>query len=137
MFKPYVSRLEWAAEADATPWARRHARDVLRAWQVADEGIDTIELAISELVTNAVRHVTEAFPESPLTRVTLTLRMEYSRLIVEVADASDRLPMISGKVADDSESGRGLYIVQAISKEWGFYRPPTGGKVVWCVIALA
>jgi len=49
--------LELDAKAEATPWARRHVRDVLSAWQVADERIDTAELAVCELVSNAVRHV--------------------------------------------------------------------------------
>ncbi|MFC4035736.1 ATP-binding protein [Streptomyces polygonati] len=89
--------------------------------------MDTTELAVSELVSDAVRHVTDTFPESPLTRVVLTLRMECARLIVEVADASDRLSLISDELADASEGGRGLYIVQAISKEWGSY-PPADGR---------
>jgi anti-sigma regulatory factor (Ser/Thr protein kinase) len=136
MGEPFVSNVELRAEAEATPWARRHVRDVLNAWELEKEDIDTAELAASELVSNSVHHITEAFPDIDPTRVTLTLRMEYPQLTVEVADASRRLPMINAKVPDDSESGRGLFIVASISKDWGFYQPPTGGKVVWCIIAL-
>jgi hypothetical protein len=39
-------------------------------------------------------------------------------------------------MSEDAESGRGLFIVGEISKEWDYYLLPTGGKVVWCTIAL-
>lgn len=136
MPEPFVSTLELRAEAEATPWARRHVRDVLNAWEVDADDIDNVELAACELVTNSVHHITEAFPNIDPTRVTLTLRMEYPELTVEVTDASRSLPMIKATVPEDAESGRGLFIVATISKDWGFYRPPSGGKVVWCIIAL-
>ncbi|WUH94670.1 ATP-binding protein [Streptomyces sp. NBC_00433] len=129
----YVSTLELDAKAEATPWARRHVRDVLNAWQVADERIDTTELAVCELVSNAVRHVA---PGAPGAHVTLTLRHDGSQLIAEVSDPSDHPPVPDTAIAENAESGRGLVIVDEISKEWDYYLLPTGGKVVWCVIAL-
>ncbi|MEU6402850.1 ATP-binding protein [Streptomyces sp. NPDC046985] len=128
-----VSTLELVAKAEASPWARRHVRDVLRAWQVTGEHIDTAELAVCELVANAVRHVASDAPES---RVTLTLRHDDTQLIAEVADPSDQPPVPGTGMSEDAESGRGLFIVGEISKEWDYYLLPTGGKVVWCVIAL-
>lgn len=130
----YVSTLELDAKAEATPWARRHVRDVLSAWQVADDRIDTTELAVCELVSNAVQHVAHGAPEA---HVTLTLRHEKSQVIAEVADPSDHPPVPNTTISEDAESGRGLFIVGEISKEWDYYLLPTGGKVVWCIIALA
>jgi anti-sigma regulatory factor (Ser/Thr protein kinase) len=129
----YVSILELDAKAETTPWARRHVRDVLRAWQVPDERIDTTELAVCELVSNAVQHVA---PETPGAHVTLTLRHDAAQLIAEVADPSDRPPVAGAAMSGDAEGGRGLFIVGEISKEWDYYLLPAGGKVVWCVIAL-
>lgn len=129
----YVSTLELGARAEATPWARRHVRDVLSAWQVAAERIDTTELAACELISNAVRH---AAPDAPDVHVTLTLRHDVSQLIAEVADPSDHPPAPDTTMCGDAESGRGLFIVGEISKEWDYYLLPTGGKVVWCTIAL-
>ncbi|MBM9506492.1 ATP-binding protein [Actinacidiphila acididurans] len=129
----YISTLELDASAEATPWARRHVRDVLSAWQVTVEHIDTAELAVCELVSNAVQHVA---PDAPDARVTLTLRHDESQLIAEVSDPSDHPPVPSTATSKDAESGRGLFIVGEISKEWDYYLLPTGGKVVWCVIAL-
>jgi anti-sigma regulatory factor (Ser/Thr protein kinase) len=35
---------------------------------------------------------------------------------------------------NDTERGRGLMLVASLSEEQGYYLPPTGGKVVWCVV---
>ncbi|MFH8222519.1 ATP-binding protein [Streptomyces sp. NPDC018057] len=129
----YVSTLELDARAEAMPWARRHVRDVLSAWQVAGERIDTTELAVCELVSNAVRHVA---PDVPDAHVTLTLRHDAARLVAEVADPSNHPPVPDTTTSEDAESGRGLFIVGEISKEWDYYLLPTGGKVVWCAISL-
>jgi hypothetical protein len=40
-------------------------------------------------------------------------------------------------VTADAEGGRGLHLVEALAKEWGIYRPPAGGKIVWAKIALS
>lgn len=132
----FVSRLELAAQTDAVRWARRHARDVLSAWRVHPDSIETTALAVSELVTNAVRHVVKATPATGPVRLALILRHRSTHLIVEVADPDVRPPLRQGAVALGAESGRGLLIVESVSKEWGYYFPPTGGKVVWCSIAL-
>jgi hypothetical protein len=40
-------------------------------------------------------------------------------------------------VSEDAESGRGLLLVDAISKRWDWYFPQdgAGGKVVWALAA--
>jgi hypothetical protein len=35
----------------------------------------------------------------------------------------------------DQESGRGLMLVEALSKDWGVY-PKDGGKVVWVMLLI-
>lgn len=128
-----VSRLELAAQPDAVRWARRHARDVLNAWRVPSDDVDSAALAVSELVTNAVQHATNTVAPG---RLALTLRHRRVRLLVEVADSDTRPPVCSAAVSFTSEGGRGLQLVESMSKEWGYYLPPTGGKVVWCAFAL-
>ncbi|MFK4107300.1 ATP-binding protein [Streptomyces sp. NPDC002176] len=128
-----VSRLELAAQPDAVRWARRHARDVLNAWRVSSDDVDSAALAVSELVTNAVQHATKTATPG---RLALTLRHRRMRLLVEVADSDTRPPVRSAAVSFTSEGGRGLQLVESMSKEWGYYLPPTGGKVVWCAFAL-
>jgi hypothetical protein len=55
-------------------------------------------------------------------------------LIIEVSDP-DPSPPIMAEVDSEAEGGRGLMLVQALSKEWDYYLPRTGGKVVYCVLA--
>jgi hypothetical protein len=38
-------------------------------------------------------------------------------------------------VGVNAESGRGLMLVDALSKEWSYFYPPDGGKTVYCVIS--
>ncbi|MFJ8489450.1 ATP-binding protein [Streptomyces sp. NPDC094038] len=133
----FVSRLELAAQKDAVRWARRHASDVLNAWCVQTNHLDTAALVVSELVTNAVRHVIKAAPATGSVRLALILRHRGTDLIVEVADPDVQPPLLQGVAEPGAESGRGLFIVESVSKEWGYYFPPTGGKVVWSSIALS
>ncbi|MFJ6985042.1 MULTISPECIES: ATP-binding protein [unclassified Streptomyces] len=132
----FISRLELAAQPEAVRWARRHGRDVLRAWHVPDDHVDTTTLVVSELVTNAVQHVVSTSPTAPPVRVALTLHHRRTHLIVEVADPDTRPPRKPGVVSPQSEGGRGLFIVESVAKEWGYCLPPTGGKVVWCLLPL-
>jgi anti-sigma regulatory factor (Ser/Thr protein kinase) len=131
------------ADLDALPnapyWARRLTRSSLHAWRLWPETIQTAELLVSELVTNAVKATstgTEHLTYSALAdveRISLTLRHLPGRVIAEVFDTDQRPPLLAAASTDD-ESGRGLMLVQALSKEWGYYFPPTGGKVVYCVL---
>lgn len=57
---PYVSQLNLQAHPGASPWARRHTRDVLAAWSIEGDPMDAVELAVSELVTNAIKHIQDA-----------------------------------------------------------------------------
>ncbi|MFJ3896846.1 ATP-binding protein [Streptomyces sp. NPDC090083] len=132
----FISRLELAAQPDAVRWARRHARDVLSLWHVSPDHIETAALVVSELVTNSVRHVIKAAPATGPVRVALILRHRGTHLIVEVGDPDVQPPVLHGLSAPKAESGRGLFIVESVSKEWGYYFPPTGGKVVWCSLTL-
>ncbi|WP_225320490.1 ATP-binding protein [Streptomyces luteolifulvus] len=132
----YTSELELAAQVESVRWARSHTRDVLHAWQLPGEHIDTAQLVVSELVTNAVRHDSGQRNSTDEPRVTLTLHCEPAQLIVLVGDGNPNPPVSNGAVPLAAEGGRGLFIVEAVSKEWSYYFPPTGGKVVWCILAL-
>ncbi|WP_244884216.1 ATP-binding protein [Carbonactinospora thermoautotrophica] len=137
---PVVSYLELAGLLSAVGWARRHTRDVLSAWGI-ERNAETVELLVSELVTNAVRHA--RVPDGAVTyldlaevrRISLTLRLRRDRVSVEIWD-SDPQPPAMREQSLDAEGGRGLFLVATLSKEWGYYHPPTGGKVVWCVVPL-
>jgi anti-sigma regulatory factor (Ser/Thr protein kinase) len=109
--------------------ARRWLSDRLDLWEVS-KSVDTAELLISELVTNAIRHG----GGSPI----LTVSLAHDWLEVGVADSdSSHLPTPSdGQAADrlpldlTAEGGRGLGIVDALAAEWGT-TVTERGKEVW------
>jgi anti-sigma regulatory factor (Ser/Thr protein kinase) len=134
-----VSYLELVTLPSAPFWARRQTRAALRSWRIWPETIETAELLVSELITNAVKFAgpsqqqrADASHES-VECISLTLRYMTGRLIIEVSDPSPR-PPVTAEAGDEAESGRGLMLVQALSKEWNYYLPPAGGKVVYCVL---
>lgn len=92
----------------------------LNAWAL-DRLADTVELLVSELVTNALRHT-----RGPLR---LNLRLRDSRLLCEVEDTGSAGPVRS--VVDvDAEGGRGTELLDLLADAWGSVRMPTG-KTVW------
>jgi anti-sigma regulatory factor (Ser/Thr protein kinase) len=103
--------------------ARQATRDVLARWRLPAL-IDTVVLAVSELVTNAIRH-----GRPP---VGLTLRRREQDLRVDVHDADPREPP-RGQATSvaEAESGRGMDIVAALAGEVGVEQIPDDGKVVF------
>ncbi|GAA3642486.1 SpoIIE family protein phosphatase [Streptomyces chitinivorans] len=99
--------------------ARRLARRALERWDLTDLS-DSVELLVSEVVTNAVRYA-----ERPI-----TLRLlRTDTLRCEVGDDVPQLPRLRQARATD-EGGRGLYLVNRLARRWGATRLSTG-KVVW------
>ena len=58
-------------------------------------------------------------------------RQRAETLLIEVWDTSEAPPRRRA-ASDEDENGRGLLLVQALSKEWGSDVLDTGGKIVWC-----
>ena len=114
------------AELSSVREARRFVRDTAIEW-LLDALIDDVQLGVSELVTNAVRHAQ--------TDVVLTVRLS-DKLIVEVQDSDPELrhPAVPNK-DPLATSGRGLQIVSAVSADWGVRSVPQG-KVVWFALPL-
>ncbi|MFI7272440.1 SpoIIE family protein phosphatase [Streptomyces sp. NPDC049879] len=103
--------------------ARRLVRESLARWDLLDIE-DTVELLVSEVVTNAVRYA-----ERPVT--VRLLRTDVLRC--EVGDDVPQLPRLR-QAGPADEGGRGLYLVQRLARSWGATRLSTG-KVVWFEMA--
>jgi hypothetical protein len=56
-------------------------------------------------------------------------------MFIHVWDASAAMPVRQASTAVDDEGGRGLLLVETLSKDRGTYRTLEGGKVVWVLIA--
>jgi anti-sigma regulatory factor (Ser/Thr protein kinase) len=108
------------AVPDSAPVARAALRDLLQGTALASR-LDDGELAISELVTNAVLH-----GRSPLT---LRIELLQDRVRVEVWDGSPLSPSFS-MLDPTAVTGRGLMLISAASDRWGV-EPASEGKCVW------
>ena len=120
--------------------------------------------------TNAIKatqdHELPMWPSSPATAVpcvAVRLSFDSQQVLVEVWDANPRLPVPAAASDSESEGGRGLLLVEALSKCWGYYHASQSagigngqahqwqpmaapasylesqaatGKVVWCEVAL-
>ncbi|WNF26848.1 ATP-binding protein [Streptomyces sp. C11-1] len=107
----------------------RHLRRVLRLYLVAWELpylADAAELALTELVSNVVRHVPDRRGQTFIYRLP-----RHEGVRVEVVDSSPVVPLaIKGDPLDDG--GRGLILVNAVTDDWGIEKRWDGsGKTVW------
>jgi anti-sigma regulatory factor (Ser/Thr protein kinase) len=109
---------EFPAKPESAQEARAHALEMADRWGVAADGLASV---VTELVVNAIVHAGGRF--------TLFLCLDGGVFIVEVADPSTDLPE-TRTPADDDPRGRGLVIVEALSRDWGV-RAGRAGKVIW------
>jgi serine phosphatase RsbU (regulator of sigma subunit)/PAS domain-containing protein/anti-sigma regulatory factor (Ser/Thr protein kinase) len=112
---------EWDVPPDpaAVAGVRAAATAQLDAWGLEELGF-SMELVLSELVTNAVRYGCEP----------IHLRLIHDRtLICEVADGSSTSPHLRYAATTD-EGGRGLFLVSHLTERWGTRYTPQG-KVIW------
>jgi anti-sigma regulatory factor (Ser/Thr protein kinase) len=126
---PLRSYMELGALSSAVPCARLHARHVLWEWGQKSLTEDA-ELVVSELATNAVT-ATQAIES--IHPVRLWLLSDGSRALIMMGDASPHPPRRIDPAATDTDGGRGLLLVEALSSNWGWYTTRKAGttKVVW------
>ncbi|GAA2258917.1 MULTISPECIES: SpoIIE family protein phosphatase [Kitasatospora] len=117
---------DWKLPAELTSVGK--ARDLACGWLLTrglDELVDTTELLVSELVTNALRHG----------RGEIRLRLLRDRTVVcEVWDDGYAQPR-QRRAQETDEGGRGLQLVSLLAERWGSRRTPNG-KIVWFELAL-
>jgi anti-sigma regulatory factor (Ser/Thr protein kinase) len=132
---PTPTRSRWlllAAIPRSVSRARAYARDMLVAWELPAM-TDTVELLVSELVTNAVAAtglIEDRADGCTASSVYLCLSLLEGVLLIEVWDVSSAAPL--KRVVADDESGRGLLLVETLSKDWGCRTLGFSGKIVWC-----
>ncbi|MEU8120316.1 ATP-binding protein [Spirillospora sp. NPDC049024] len=134
---PRTARRVLPAEITAPRSAREFTQVTLDAWGLADDAGDVV-VAVSELVTNALRHGLEGIPQPlPLCPIQLVLIGHPRRLVVSVTDPGAGAPEpVPGEPDRCAEGGRGLVVVGAVSDSWGWARLATGGKAVWAAFDL-
>ncbi|MEU9185091.1 ATP-binding protein [Streptomyces sp. NPDC048484] len=138
-FDATPTRVGWDASALDPHRPVAEARHRTRVWVQQHwklSGLaDSVELAVGELCTNAVRH------GGGLAGLELILgagrQFAPPALRVMVIDhAPDQAPELAGDDDPFSERGRGLHLVAALSRRWGWHRTGFDEKQVWCTFAL-
>jgi len=128
-YQPVVTRIavvRFAPTAAAVPVVRARTVETLMGWLVDRTAVEVAELVVSELVTNAVQ---ASRPENEFIAVRLSITS--GDVVVEVWSRADSTePRVLHPDAD-SETGRGLALVEALSARWDAYRAKSGGVVVW------
>lgn len=115
--------------------AREFTATTLRAWGLPGL-VDDATVIISELVTNAVRHGLPPYAATAgALPIKLTLVRQGSFVVCIVSDPSDKDPKL--RQADDvCENGRGLHVIEALSRVWGWTPLPGAGKAVWATLSV-
>ena len=83
---------------------------------------------MSELITNAIQASRATGQAAP---VRLWLLSDKAQVLVLVWDASPHVP-IQADVSDETENGRGLLLVEAVSQQWAWYFPASERAVSTC-----
>jgi anti-sigma regulatory factor (Ser/Thr protein kinase) len=127
------------ALASAPGTARAHVRAVLAGWRLADL-TEVCELVVSELATNAVEASTgptgrPLYGGGRMPVVRVCLFSDGARLLIEVWDQAMGVPALR-RAAGDAEAGRGLHLVDAVTRgRWGWQPGQAPAKVVWAQLA--
>ncbi|MFI1965514.1 ATP-binding protein [Streptomyces pathocidini] len=125
-----AARFAMPANTSAVARARQQVLATVRSWGGGLDGetADTLELIVSELVTNAVVHGGDG-------RVAVALCLDGNLLRVSAYDGSPRPPLFRA-AKDDEETGRGLALVDALAFRHG-WEPTPRGKRCWAELELS
>lgn len=118
--------LQLPAVASSVCTVRAAVRERLHARGVGAQVCDDALLVISELVTNVIAHTVSD-------RVECRLYIGAGHLRLEVEDQIRAHTLPAPRTPDpESQGGRGLLLVGAVSSAWGVKDAPHGpGRIVW------
>lgn len=107
--------------------ARSYAVSELSAY--SRDLLEVVELLVSELAGNAVRHTDSSFQ--------VRIGVDRRKIRISVSDRGPGRPVVRD-LDPNALTGRGLALVDLLSSSWGIRpsRSPAGGKAVWFVLEL-
>ncbi len=117
--------LELPAVAESAARVRAGLREMLG--EARGQQAEVAALLLTELVSNAVRHAGG--------EIVVRASLRGPVLMAEVSDGSERAPRVTGERRSDTESGRGMLLIDQLADRWGVEPLPTG-KRVWFELSL-
>ncbi|MFG2022036.1 ATP-binding protein [Actinomadura geliboluensis] len=129
-----LSRL-FAGRPESVSEARAFGRAFIGD-RVPDEVAGLVELVVSELCTNAVEH-TASGEDGGSFVLELELQDGHVRVAVVDMGAQTRPAVNDEPSGPDAVSGRGLFIVESVSKAWGSESVRVGRRVWADVVGAA
>ena len=122
-----TSNRKFPNDPEAVRAARKFVTRQLSGY--APELMDVVELLVSELAGNCVRHTDSGFE--------VKVSRDRQRIRVAVTDKGRGKPVVK-HVDTTAVTGRGLALVEMLSSAWGVRtkRSLTGGKSVWFVLEV-
>jgi hypothetical protein len=110
----------------SVPESRRFVRSALHDWELPGI-VDAALLVVSELAGNAVRHAGGGF--------SVALERDAGGVRVIVQDSHSAMPRLQHSVPVGATGGRGMLLVDTLSRDWGVDRCGSG-KTVWAHLAI-
>ncbi|MFI1179933.1 ATP-binding protein [Streptomyces sp. NPDC020799] len=115
--------------------ARHGVTALLSSWGlVCKDVVDTVELIVSELLTNALLHTIPV----PGDEIGLSVAEAGGAVLIEVEDGGGpTTPAIRPRAGDECEHGRGLALVDAMADSWAWRTLPNGRRSTWAYVSAA
>jgi anti-sigma regulatory factor (Ser/Thr protein kinase) len=117
--------------------ARHFTRSTLRGWGL-EVLVEDASVVVTELLSNAVRHglASPRDASGAPQLLGLGLLRRGATVLCAISDPGADLPVL--REPDGlTESGRGLFIVGALSESWGWTPHHRAGKAVWALLSAA
>ncbi|WP_405821810.1 ATP-binding protein [Streptomyces sp. NBC_01390] len=128
--QPGYSFRNFSVRLSPTPRGARLARllaaEQLRSWGLP---VDPARQVVAELAANAVTH-----GRVPGRDFRLTMYVIGVTLRIEVTDTCGDVPPSPQRPSDETESGRGLLLVEALADRWGWGPGLRPRKTVWAEV---
>ncbi|MBB2923559.1 ATP-binding protein [Cellulomonas cellasea] len=123
------ARLRVAAVPAAARETRHWAVGFVREHGARASAARTVELLVSEVVTNAVKYGAVA------DAIAISLRCADGAVTVRVTDDSTVRPVVR-KARPSDLGGRGMELVERLAEDWGVDVDARRGKTVWFRVSL-
>ncbi|GGK72325.1 hypothetical protein Sme01_08310 [Sphaerisporangium melleum] len=127
-----LGQVDLPAQIAAVPRARSCVRGLLDGTDHPQT--DAALLLVTELVTNSVRYSDSG--RCPAGRITIVVAEHDGTLHIDVIDGGSwtSRPTVCPEVRLDDDGGRGLWLLQEVATDWGWYET-AAGRAVWFRLA--